>query len=453
MRVRIVKWLVVLTLACSMIHAGLAAEASSTFVPKKILSGENHTCLLSTSGQVKCWGQNKDGELGLGSTVNVGERPDTMGANLSVVDLGKDVFVKDMCAGRNFSCALSTTGRVKCWGLNYHGQLGQEVGNFSVGSKPDDMGDNLPWTNLGTGFVATDVQCGSHSTCAINTKGQVKCWGYGAYGQLGRNIMGAGQIGSRTGDMGDKLPYLPLPPVKSVSLGSVHTCVTTSEAVYCFGNNQFGQAGIESLDNLELPADFRYARKVKLEDDGVPTTIHSTIAGDNHTCVEYRVGATAKKKTKCWGYNEHGQIGVGSSERDIGKKPGTFGAKLPELQLDSSNFVQMENYDLFSCALKRNGSVQCWGSNYQGELGLGDTIERGGKPDDLGNNLKHLDLGLPVRSLSHGSSARSVCALLINHEIKCWGFGKSGQLGYEDNLSRGGNPSDMGDNLPFVRYK
>ena len=130
-----------------------------------------------------------------------------------------------------------------------------------------------------------------------------------------------------------------------------------------------------------------------------------------------------------------------------------MGSKLPELHLDSSNFIQIENYYSSSCALKRNGTVQCWGSNGVGELGLGDTVNRGKKKEDLGSNLKHVDLGLPALALSHGSSAASVCALLINHEIKCWGSGFSGQLGYEDNVSRGGSPNDMGDNLPFVRYK
>lgn len=445
------RWFMIAALMGTTANAGIAAGSSSTFIPKKILSGESHTCLLSTSGQVKCWGTNKDGQLGLGSVANVGDRPDTMGPSLAVVDLGKDVIVKDMCSSYNFSCAVTTTGRVKCWGLNYHGQLGQEIGNFSVGTNPNDMGDHLPWTNLGTGFVATDVQCGDHSACAINTKGQVKCWGYGSYGQLGSKVRG--QIGSKAGEMGDKLPYLPLPPVKSVSLGAIHTCAATSDAVYCFGNSQFGQVGIESVENQELPPDFRSALSVKLEDSGIPIAIHSLIAGKHHTCARYSVKNTAATKTKCWGLNAHGQIGIGSSAKAIGKNSGTLGSKLPELLLDSTEFIQTENYDDFSCALKRNGTVQCWGANYNGQLGLGDTADRGTKPEDLGNNLKHLDLGLPVRALSHGPSAMSACALLINHEIKCWGRGTEGQLGYEDNLSRGANPTDLGENLPFVRYK
>lgn len=429
-------------------------ELTPTFDPKKIISGGRHTCVISAAGTVKCWGSNTNGELGIGSTTSLGLSPDTMGSNLPTLDLGKGVVVKDMCAGEGFSCALTTSGRVKCWGNNNMGQLGQEVAGARVGSAPGQMGDNLPWTNLGTDFVTTDLQCGNSSACAVNTKGQVKCWGRNSQLELGRKIEGRTNLGNKPGDMGNKLPYLPLPPVKSVSMGVYHACAASAEAVYCWGINDYGHSGVEiATTPMELAADAKDARKVKLEDDGVKTTIHAMMAGSETVCAEYSAGTPAKRKVKCWGSNDDGVFGAGIADATVGQKPGTMGSKLPELLLDSSQFIQRELYNFFSCGLKRNGTVQCWGTNDAGQLGLGDNVARGRKPEDMGSNLKHLDLGLPVLALSHGSLANGICALFINHEIKCWGVGNSGQLGYEDNLSRGGNPMDMGDNLPYVRYK
>lgn len=454
MNFNVAKWYLALGVSYVTTPFMLAAESPSSFVPKKIISGALHNCVLSTSGQVKCWGNNDEAALGSGSRTPMGKLPNSMGSNLPLVDLGKNIVVKDMCAGWGFSCAATTTGRVKCWGTNTSGQLGQELPNNLVGYRANEMGDNLPWTNLGTGFVATDVQCGYHSACALNNKGQVKCWGDNVANQLGRKIPGRNDLGKRVGDMGDHLPYLSLPPVTSLSFGEVHGCAKTESAVYCWGSNHYGQAGMESSANItELPPNVTDLRSVKLEDPGTATTIHSVTAGDYHSCATYSTGMPSKKKTKCWGFNANGQLGIGSADEGKGRLPGTMGSKLPELQLDANNFMQIENYRAYSCALKQNGATLCWGLNDIGQLGLGDLVDRGKKPEDLGVYLKPVDLGLPVIALSHGAISSSTCALLINHEVKCWGRGDYGQLGYEDDLSRGDVPSDMGDNLPFVRYK
>lgn len=451
MNLNLKNWYIAIGLQVVTISTVLAAESATEFDLQKIVCGSSHTCVISTAGTVKCWGENDYGALGLESTLNVGQLPGTMGANLPIVDLGKNVLVKDMCAGQGFSCALTTTGRVKCWGRNTFGALGQEVAKGSIGSSPNEMGDNLPWTNLGSDFVATNVQCGGYHACALNAKGQVKCWGSSTAGELGRIFEGRESIGNRSGDMGDKLPYLRLPQVKSLAVGGDHACAASSDSIYCWGLNNEGQAGLESEEPMILlPTGSQYPRKVKLEEDGVTTTIHSITSGYENVCAEYSVKTSAKRKIKCWGHNYFGDLGAGVAYLNIGRRKGTMGVNLPELQLDFTDFIQRETYSSFSCALKRNGAVQCWGANYNGQLGLGDTMPRGSKPEDLGKNLKHVDLGLPVLALSHG---RHACAILINHEIKCWGSGGLGQLGYEDNLSRGASASDMGDNLPFVRYK
>merc|ERR1719474_1639755 len=83
------------------------------------------TCVLSTVGNVTCFGRNKHGALGLGHTNDIGDNSNEMGNNLNLVSLGSDFgAVKQLEAMWGSVCAVSTEGRVKCWGYNYYANLG-----------------------------------------------------------------------------------------------------------------------------------------------------------------------------------------------------------------------------------------------------------------------------------------------------------------------------------------
>ena len=107
------------------------------------------------------------------------------------------------------------------------------------------------------------------------------------------------------------------------------------------------------------------------------------------------------------------------------------------------------------CAVLDNGRLKCWGGNYDGQLGLGDKLTRGGDPGEMGDNLPAVDLGtgLAVGAIAVGDGASAgdehACALLSNSSVKCWGAG--GELGLGDITSRGDRPGTMGDNLPTVK--
>jgi len=106
--------------------------------------------------------------------------------------------------------------------------------------------------------------------------------------------------------------------------------------------------------------------------------------------------------------------------------------------------------DSFSCALLDGGDVKCWGANALGQLGQGDTEDRGDDPDELGDALPPIDLGTGRSAIALASASSSVCAILDTHEVKCWGSGKSGQLGLGGTEPRGDQPGEMGDALPAV---
>lgn len=436
----------------------LCASIASTacfadFIPQKIATGGYHTCVLSTDGAIKCWGSNFFGQLGTGDNLYRGNEPGTMGQNLKVIDLGLDGDDKtvDICAGDLFTCASTQKGGVKCWGENSIGQLGQ-------GRQVDQnrtMGKALPFSDLGKNFKTEALACGFSHVCVLSDQGFVKCWGgneHGALG-LGDNV----NRGRNPNDMGDALPILAgLKNITSISSGYNHSCALSAEGARCWGEGKTGKLGLESAES----------RGARPESIPGKSPFVQLFAGPNEKIVDLRAGfdnecALMTLKTafeaihpfiKCWGNNRYGTLGTGNMT-PYGLKPGTMGGALPRLNLALDDIVSLNTHAGFTCALSKLGHVKCWGANGVGQLGLGENQTRGGTPAGMGMNLPAVDLGLPAKHLSTGSSSTHSCAILINNEIKCWGEGGNGQLGYEDSANRGTMPSEMGDALPFVRFK
>jgi alpha-tubulin suppressor-like RCC1 family protein len=140
---------------------------------------------------VKCWGWNEYDNLGLGDRENRGDDADEMGDNLPAVDLGTGRTAKAISVGSTHTCAILDDGTVKCFGYNAWGHLG--LGDTEGrGNSASDMGDNLPTVDLGTGRTAMTISAGNGRTCALLDDDSVKCWGRG--------------IGDSANEMGNNLP-------------------------------------------------------------------------------------------------------------------------------------------------------------------------------------------------------------------------------------------------------
>ena len=131
-----------------------------------ISAGTDHTCAVTTTGAVKCWGWNLDGELGDGTTTDSATPVDVVGLGSGVASIS---------SGASHTCAVTTAGAVKCWGWNPYGQLGDGTTTNST----------TPVGVVGLGSGVASVSAGDYHSCAVTTSGAVKCWGYNLYGELG----------------------------------------------------------------------------------------------------------------------------------------------------------------------------------------------------------------------------------------------------------------------------
>jgi alpha-tubulin suppressor-like RCC1 family protein len=113
----------------------------------RIGAGSYHSCAIMGS-ILRCWGNNGSGQLGLGDNDSRGDDPAEMGIWLPAIQLGAGRTPVQVEGGQYFTCARFANERVKCWGANDHGQLG--YGDQAIrGLDPDDMGDDLPFIDLG----------------------------------------------------------------------------------------------------------------------------------------------------------------------------------------------------------------------------------------------------------------------------------------------------------------
>jgi len=130
-----------------------------------------------------------------------------MGDNLTSIDLGTGRTATAIATGYQHTCALLDNASVKCWGRGKFGPIGHG-NNATWGDGANEMGDNLPSTDLGTGRTATAISAGQFHTCAILDDASVKCWGFNNQGQLGQG--NKTQLGAAVNEMGDNLPAIDL---------------------------------------------------------------------------------------------------------------------------------------------------------------------------------------------------------------------------------------------------
>lgn len=154
-----------------------AADVPPGRVPYRAIAmsvGEAHVCVILDDHKVKCWGNNNEGQLGLGDAKDRGTSPSEMGDNLPTVDLGTGRTAKAISARVYTTCALLDDDSVKCWGDWWSATF--PMGTL-IGDEPGEMGDNLAPLDLGAGRKATSVVLGEAIRCVTTDDQSVLCWG------------------------------------------------------------------------------------------------------------------------------------------------------------------------------------------------------------------------------------------------------------------------------------
>jgi alpha-tubulin suppressor-like RCC1 family protein len=341
---------------------------------------------------------------------------DTSGGSGGTLNFSVGALEAPTISAISESCALTSGGAVKCWGDNSFGELGN--GTTTNSRTPTDV------SGLSSGVTAIDA-----GGCALAAGGGAKCWGSNQDGALG--------IGTSTGPdtcpgVGPAVPCSTT-PVDVSGLGSGVTAIasggcalTSGGGVKCWGDGSFGQLGNGTTTSSSTPVDV----------SGLSSGVTAIAVGGL-----YRCALTSGGGVKCWGFNDSGQLGNGTTTGPD-QCPGFTGLKCNATPVDvsglSSGVTAITAGNSHTCALTSGGGAKCWGSNGFGQLGDGTAAG-----PDCFNTCSSTPVD--VSGLSSGLSAISAgsshtCALTSGGGAKCWGSNFSGELG---NGTTGGPDPDI----------
>ena len=324
----------------------------------KLALGERHSCAVTDDGQALCWGKGVYGQLG-----NSGQL--SQDTPVYVVDGDSSTTpvegIIQITGGKSHTCALNSSGNVFCWGIRHEGQLGN--GETHPGGGLDyPVAVKTDITSDPSVDLSNIVQIASTSdhTCALSGDGEVFCWGKGNKGQLGNNA-----------NSGKNLPVKvvarsgttdPLTGIIQIATGSEHTCALKLDGeVYCWGSGQYGQRGDNTTTNVNYPV------KVVTDSVGTPlSNIAQVVAGSSHTCALNNSG-----NVYCWGAGTVGELGNAQGIN------GTSILPVSVVESDGSgslisNVTQISAGYRHTCALKTDFTLVCWGYGGNGQLGDND---------------------------------------------------------------------------------
>ncbi len=374
-------------------------ESADSSVPLKVLgitdataiaSKSRHSCALREGGTISCWGYKRHGQLG-----NAQSRDGGYGfGSSSPVEVAGITDATAIAVGQNHSCALRQGGTISCWGNNEHGQLGnRQSGENASSSVPVQVTDITD---------ATAITTGSSHSCALHLTGTISCWGNNEFGQLGN---GQGGDGLSENDVYSPLPVrvVGITDATVITAGANHSCaLQQDESISCWGNNEFGQLGNGQEGDI-------YKSSVPLEVVGIADATAIATSGE-YSCALHLTGTIS-----CWGNNEFGQLGNGQSGEDAN-------SSVPVQVTDITDATAITTGYEHSCALRKNGTVSCWGRNNSGQLGNGQSGE------DANSSVP-----VQVTDITDATAITTglwySCALREGGSISCWGNNEFGQLG------------------------
>ena len=355
----------------------LTTTAAQALSFRQLSAGENHTCGITTDSVAYCWGHNEFGQLGIGTITLEQLTPLRVAGTLRLRQVSAAVF---------HTCGVTPDNRAFCWGHNGTGRLGDGTTTRRL-TPVEVVGDRR----------FRQVSASSGHTCAITPFDVAFCWGDNDLGQLGdgtiterhRPVRVAGGLHFRQLSAGG-------------TLGSFHTCgVTTDNVAYCWGRNDLGQLGDGTTTKRLKPV--RVAGGLQFL---------QVRAAEAHTC-----GLTLGHRVFCWGENRFGQLGDGTTTQRL--TPVRVVGGLQFNQVSAGGSTRVDAGFAFTCGVIPGDRTFCWGANDFGQLGDGTTSNRLTPGAVAG--------GRRFRQVSAGSG--HACAITPFDVAFCWGLNRFGQLG------------------------
>lgn len=360
-----------------------------------IAAGYAHTCALR-AGKLRCWGWNGFGQLGDGTTANIGDEL----ADLPPDDVRDDVLA--VTAGHRSTCALLVDNSVRC--------------RFS----PDEWSPPVM-----LGGAAERIDAGTEHTCAVLVDGTVRCWGINENGECGY----PGQV-----VIPSQKPIASVTvgaPVKQVAAGGGFTCALLADPVdgkvRCWGRNDWGQLGLGNTEPIgfnEHPSEAPFVE--------IGESVLQIDAGTAHACALAESGAVY-----CWGFAWYGQLGYMNQE-SIGDDEDPVDAGPVKMLAATDEVAEVKLGGERTCARLVTGDIRCWGWGAYGQLGHENTASLGHEPSGIAPPVA---VGAEVRALALGDE--HTCAIIDGGAIRCWGHGADGRLARGDTQSIGDEPGEM----------
>lgn len=385
----------------------------------EITVGETHTCARVAAGDVFCWGDNDDEQLGDGTSTDT---------HVPVAASGLTDAVQ-ISAGFATTCAVRAGGTLACWGANVNGAYGN--GATASSATPLDIPEAGAVEKVDVGFL---------TNCILAEGGRARC-------------AGAAPLGDGSNDASADFVDVDLPPVLDISVGGETCAIAPNATVWCWGGDFRLVDG--SFDGVVafFPGSGRPEQVAALDD------VTALDAGRTHTCAGSIDGTLS-----CWGVNVGGEL---QTEGTIVAEPGTVvpGVTATELAMGFTNCavttaagvacwgvdllesvafssqsfdqltapkqvagvdaaVDVDTAFLHACAALSDGSVSCWGYNLAGELGSPGTSSFDELADpDPPSTVTGVTGATDVAAGYHLSCANGA------EKLQCWGLDESGQLG------------------------
>jgi alpha-tubulin suppressor-like RCC1 family protein len=361
------------------------------------------TCGVTVTGDAFCWGLDRAGTLGAVAPEQCdlsdpsGGRPCSTRPQLVA---GGHRF-KSVSAGGEHVCGLVESGDVYCWGSNVTGTLGN--GTRTPSSTPIRV-------NAGP---YTAVSAGLRHTCALTAGGEVDCWGDAGAGQLGVPIetLCPGSVGI--------CGTVPVRVATTQRFAAVHagfdaTCALTSVGeVWCWGSNNFGHLGDGTTRGRATPAPVAGTHRFRSLNVGVASVCGVTTDGVGY----------------CWGSNIGGVLGIGSETESRVPVPVSGGLTFSDISVSRGNTIFT-----LACGLTQSGAAHCWGSNFDGALGV-ETVGDRCYPSLVlpepqlacSKTPVAVSGGLHFSAITTGFS--SACGISFEGTAYCWGSNRYGALG------------------------